>query len=370
MSEMSREERMICALSLEEPDRVPLYDLVDNVAVIEHYAGRRLTQENAEQVIPLGLSQALDHTRVWMPGEIGTRTDERGFVYERRTWFNEWQVAKPFAGLEGLVRFVKADIERLESRAPTDPDEYLRRQLTWKARFAGTTIPATETYEALTDAYILVGVDWFTWLDADQPALVDRWVEAQHRALMRQLATLSGCRAISPVTWVFADMAFKGRLMFSPRYLRSRGVFRRIAEFCDLFHGYGLKVIFHSDGYLLPVIPDLIGAGVDAIAPVETGSGLGMDLASLKAEFGSQVALCGGIDVQEVLQAGTPDDVRQATLQALAAAGPGGGLILGSSSEELFDSIPAANIITMWETTQECGRYPIGAHFPRGFSAH
>jgi Uroporphyrinogen decarboxylase (URO-D) len=367
MSEMSKEERLICALSREEPDRVPLYDLVDNVAVIEHYSGQRLTQESAEQVIPLALSRAVDHTRVWMPGEIGIRTDERGFGYERRTWFNEWQVSKPFSDLDGLVAFVEADIERLDASKPSDPDAHFRELQLWKERFAPTTIPAAQAAEALTDAYIMVGVDWFVWLNTDHPALVDRWVNAHHTASLRRLAARAGCRAISPVGWIFADMAFKGRLMFSPHFLRSRGVFRRIADFCDVFHGYGLKVIFHSDGYLRPVVPELIAAGVDAIAPVETGSGPGMDLASLKAAFGKQVAFCGGLDVQEVLQAGTTDDVRRATLQALAAAGPGGGLILGSSSEELFNNLPVENIIAMWETTHECGRYPIGKYFPAGF---
>jgi hypothetical protein len=371
MPEMSPEERLLCALNHEEPDRVPIYDLVDSVGVFEHYSGLRLTQDNAEQVIPLALSRVIDHTRIWMPGEIGVRTDGRGFTYERQAWFNEWQTGKPYGDLDGLVAWVKSDIERLESDISRpesdrrfDAGAHLHALEIWRDRFAPTTIPAATAAEALTDAYIDAGVDWFTYLDADNPALVDRWVEALHQASLRRLAAQAGCRAISPIAWVFADMAFKGRLMFSPRYLRERGIFRRIAEFCEIFHGYGLKVIFHSDGYLLPVIPDLIAAGVDAVAPVETGSGAGMDLASLKARFGSQVAFCGGIDVQEVLQAGTPDDVRRATLDALAAAGPGGGLILGSSSEELFDTIPAENIITMWETTRECGRYPIGKYFP------
>ena len=60
MPEMTKEERVVCALSLEEPDRVPLFDLVDNVAVMEHYAEQELTLDNAKDVIPLALSRALD----------------------------------------------------------------------------------------------------------------------------------------------------------------------------------------------------------------------------------------------------------------------------------------------------------------------
>ncbi len=71
MPEMTKEERVLCALAREEPDRVPLYDLVDNVRVLEHYAGRALTLENAHEVIPAALGRCLDTTRVWMPSRAG-----------------------------------------------------------------------------------------------------------------------------------------------------------------------------------------------------------------------------------------------------------------------------------------------------------
>jgi len=80
---MTKEERVLCALSHEEPDRVPIYDLVDHRGVIEHYAGRVLTLENAAEVVPAALSQVLDTTRVWLPAAPGRRTDKRGFVFER-----------------------------------------------------------------------------------------------------------------------------------------------------------------------------------------------------------------------------------------------------------------------------------------------
>jgi uroporphyrinogen decarboxylase len=349
--EMTKEERVLCALSLEEPDRVPLYDLVDNVAVIERYAGRKLTLENAAEVIPLALSRCLDTTRVWMPGALGTRVDERGFVHERRDWFNEWQVKAPFDDMPGLIAFVRRDIERLDAWQPDDgPGKVLKELTVWKQRYAGTVIPASTAGEALADAYIMVGLDRFVFLEVEEPVLTERWIEALHRRTMRRVQSESGCRAVSPVAWLFADLAYKGRLIFSPGYLRSRGVFTRLAEICELYHGYGLKVIFHSDGFIRPIIPDLLGAGVDALAPIETSAG--MDLADLKAEFGDRVAFVGGVDLG-VLTSGTVEEVRALTRRALAAAGRGGGFILGSSSEELYDAVPAENIIAMFETTWE-----------------
>lgn len=365
MPEMTPEERLLCALSQEEPDRVPLYDLLDNLAVYRHYAGRDLTLENAEEVVPLAISRALDHTRIWLPGPVGRRVDDQGFVYERVDWFNEWQVDTPFHTLQELVAYVRTEIERLEAWQPQNPQREIEGLRKWKARYRGTVIPASSAGEALADVYIPTGVDRFVYLEAEQPELVRRWLEARHQATLRRLQAGAPLREISPVAWLFADLALKDRLMFSSQYLREHGVFRRVAEICDLYHSQRLKVIFHSDGYIRPIIPDLIAAGVDALAPIETGAGL--DLAELKAEFGRQVAFVGGVDVAEVLRFGSVEDVRQATLQAMAAAGPGGGFVLGSSSEELFESLPAENIITMWETARECGRYPIGEHFPENW---
>ena len=223
-------------------------------------------------------------------------------------------------------------------------------------------IPASGAGEALQEAYISIGLDQFVYLEAEDGELVRRWIEVLHAQTMRRLESEAGCRVVSPVAWAFSDLAYKGHLMFSPAYLHEHGVFRHLAEMCDLYHSYGLKVIFHSDGYIRPIIPDLIAAGVDALAPIETSAGL--DLADLKADFGHQVAFVGGIDLG-VLSSGSVEDVRQLTLRALAAAGPGGGFILGSSSEELYDALPPENVITMFETTWECGRYPIGKHFPK-----
>ena len=357
---MTKEDRVLCALSREEPDRVPLYDLVDNVAVIEHYAGRKLTLENAPDVIPEGLSRCLDTTRVWMPSAPGIRVDDRGFTHERRDWFNEWQVGTPFDDMRGLLAWVGAEVERLDGWRPDLAQGEPRKLLEWKRKFGGTVIPATTAGEALADAYILVGLDRFVFMEAEDPELTQRWIDAIHSATMRRLQSERGRRAVSPVAWLFADLAYKERLMFSRNYLHQHGVFRRMADICALYRGLGLKVIFHSDGFIRPIVPDLIAAGVDALAPVETSAGL--DLSDLKAEFGDRVAFVGGVDLGAI-SSGTPDDVRAITLRALAAAGHGGGFILGSSSEELYDSIPPENIFTMFETTWECGRYPIGQYF-------
>ncbi len=230
-SEWTKEERVVCALSREEPDRVPLYDLVSSVAFIEHFARQALTLENASEVVPLAMSRSLDTTRVFLPGALGRRRDRRGFVYERRDWFNEWQVETPFHNMESLADYVGGEIERLSAWKPDDPEGARSELLEWKRYYAGTVIPASWAGEAMQDNYIEVGLDWFTWLDSERPELVQEWIAARHAQLMRRLQSEVGCCEVSPLAWIlwgrgiqrapdfFAEVPARARLL--PQYYRN-----------------------------------------------------------------------------------------------------------------------------------------------------
>ena len=356
MPEMTKRERIVCALSREEPDRVPIYDLVDHVGVISKLAGEQLTLENSREIIPPALGKVMDTTRVWFPEPVGRRVDPRGFVYERKDWWNEWMIDKPYHDRPGLIKYLKSDIDQLENWRPTHGAYTLDETRLWQKKFGETVIPATMVAEALTDIAILIGIEEFAYLDADEPELVMRWINAHHQRTMRRLQAEAGCGAISPIAWTFADCAYKDNLMFSRNFLITHGFFRRLAEIMGVMHDFGLKNIFHSDGDISSIIPELISAGADALAPIDTGAGL--NLADLKGKYGDQVSFVGGIDIG-LINSATPDEIRNATLQALKIAAPGGGFILGSSSEELYESLPEQNILTMWETALESGRYPI-----------
>ena len=66
------------------PDRAPLFDLLRNDAVINHFTGKTLTVENAEEVVPEAYPPAIDATRsMRLPGREETVTLENG--RERRS---------------------------------------------------------------------------------------------------------------------------------------------------------------------------------------------------------------------------------------------------------------------------------------------
>ena len=88
-------------------------------------------------------------------------------------------------------------------------------------------------------------------------------------------------------------------------------------------------------------IPLLIEAGADAIHPIQAKA-TGMEPDRLKRDFGERVAFCGGVDAQELLVNGQPEEVAAAVIR-LREIFPTG-LIVSPSHEAILPDIPPANV--------------------------
>jgi uroporphyrinogen decarboxylase len=93
--------------------------------------------------------------------------------------------------------------------------------------------------------------------------------------------------------WLWGDLGCKKGLMFSTDYYNAF-LFDLHKELCEFFSKNNMPVIFHSDGNIRELIPHLIEAGIRAIEPLESNTG--MDLIGLKKEYGKDIILFGGID--------------------------------------------------------------------------
>ena len=117
------------------------------------------------------------------------------------------------------------------------------------------------------------------------------------------------------------------------------------------------KIYRHACGSVYDFIPDLIDIGVDILNPVQPLA-RNMEPERLKREFGKDLTFFGGIDTQELLYK-SPEEVRKGVAQTIRTYGKGGGYILGSS-HNIEPDTPTENILTMFETANTSGRYPIG----------
>jgi uroporphyrinogen decarboxylase len=118
----------------------------------------------------------------------------------------------------------------------------------------------------------------------------------------------------------------------------------------------GIKIFFHSCGSVYHIIPDLIEVGVDILNPVQVSAAF-MDTAKLKKEFGRDITFWGGgVDTQQVLPHGTPQEVRDEVRRRIDDLAPGGGFVF-ATVHNIQDDVPVENIIALWETLREYGIY-------------
>ena len=115
-------------------------------------------------------------------------------------------------------------------------------------------------------------------------------------------------------------------------------------------------IFFHTCGSVYDVIPDLIESGVDILNPVQV-SAAKMDTARLKKEFGKELSFWGGgVDTQDILPHGTPQQVKDEVKKRIDDLAPGGGFVFNTVHNIQAD-VPVENLMAMWETLQEYGVY-------------
>lgn len=107
-----------------------------------------------------------------------------------------------------------------------------------------------------------------------------------------------------------------------------------------------LLAFYHSDGFITPIVPDLIEIGVDVLNPIQPEA---VDIAFLKKEYGEHLSFWGGIGVQTTLPFGTPQEVRQAVNRLVEQAGANGGLVV-SPSHVVEHDVPSQNIMAFVES--------------------
>jgi uroporphyrinogen decarboxylase len=118
-----------------------------------------------------------------------------------------------------------------------------------------------------------------------------------------------------------------------------------LGEIYALARRNGRTVFHHSCGNILPIIPDLIGMGLDILHPIQPEA---MDVLALKREFGRDLAFCGGLGTQRLLPRGSPEEVRREVRRLKNELGRGGGYILEPGITVQAD-VPLANLLAMIE---------------------
>ncbi|MBS1252034.1 MAG: Uroporphyrinogen decarboxylase [Anaerolineales bacterium] len=153
------------------------------------------------------------------------------------------------------------------------------------------------------------------------------------------------------------DIGAQDNLLISPDMFRQL-IKPRLTEMVEHLKGLGdVKVMYHTDGTVAPVMDDIVEMGVDILNPVQT-SAMGMNTYVLKEKYGDRICFHGAIDVQQMLPSSTPAEVRYDVAKRIYDLGRGGGFIL-STCHDVGEDVPPENVVAMFEAVQEYGQYPL-----------
>lgn len=153
------------------------------------------------------------------------------------------------------------------------------------------------------------------------------------------------------------DIAFSGgdvgeqrQMLLDPDVWRQR-IKPFTAELITPFKNMGLKTAYHSDGSIVPIIPDLIEIGLDILDPVQP-TAAGMSPEELYPQFGRQLSFHGAIDEVKLLPHATAEEVYAETTRVIDVLGQSGGLIV-SASHAVQGDTPPENVVAMVKAAQD-----------------
>ena len=151
------------------------------------------------------------------------------------------------------------------------------------------------------------------------------------------------------VFW-YDDMGYKGSPFFS------RDCYRELLKpfhkkAADWAHERGMVVEMHSCGYIEPLIPDIIDAGIEMLNPLEVKAGMNPD--ALKKLYGDKLAFHGGINAQLW---DNIELVKSEMERVIDAMKQGGGYIF-ASDHSIPNSVSFENMSQIAKLAHELGRY-------------
>jgi uroporphyrinogen decarboxylase len=367
-------------MNQEQPDRL-LLDMGKHIGSIhrrayvnlkEHLGDDSMVNENlildrmAQTVVPdESLLQRFDIDFRWVvPNwvQVTEREDVPGYI-------DMWGV--PYKATEDADHCVvdgapmrQATIETLGDFQWPDPND--------PKQFAGLREKAKHLYEntdyvvgadaikagVLMNSLQMRGYDqFFMDLAIDVPfaeALMDRILHTLKEMWSRYMDAVGEYVQIAYVT---DDLGSQSSLLISPRMFRQL-LKPRMKELHDHIKSCAdVKLMFHTDGAVLPLVDDFLEMNVDILNPVQTSvSGL-EDTFALKESFGDRLSFHGAIDVQQMMPNATTAELEDEIARRIYDLGRDGGYIL-APCHNIGHDIPPENIVTLFEKAREFGNNP------------
>lgn len=385
---MGKHERVLAALELREPDRIPTFDLMNESAVINEVLGlkpdfamrlltsksmskvadflfkridsrslidksmEQFTYNGAEAAVKMGYDAAwISHTPHWYFSDSKTMIDLFGRLQDVSV-DAKGNVVNPIYR-KGLITS-PADWDAWDKKPIFSLPEKVNRVFSGvqKAYGAQIFLFGFSSYGVFENSWQAMGFERFVMAVRKDKEFVRRLIRFNTDLFCILVEAMAD--AGLPGMIYTDDLAFRSGPMLNPKLIDELfgDSYRRIAEKA---RSLGLKIMFHSCGDTTSLLPMFVDCGFDAIHPMEPTAG--MVLSEVKEAVGDQICLVGNLDVTSLMVSGTKEEVYAAVRKMIAEAGAGGGYILGPGHGH--PGISAERLRWMVEAAHQYGRYPL-----------
>lgn len=325
-------ERLRKALFCQKTDEIPLAELFHDMEVMDAFMGREVntTREIVEFYTSAGYDYVPIFCEKWFAGvkgeelEISANRLERRRRRERQIFTDH--VDRHFH-IPNLDDFQQYDWSHHVWLRGGEDLSYLD--------YAAGMIPAGMKLIAWSDGIFeffskYVGYETFCLSLYDNPEFIEAvFTEVGRRAYhaFKQVVVHPAVGAI----WLADDIGFTGGTLWSPELMR-RYLFPWYRKIGDAARENAKPFIFHSDGRLWDVVPDLINCGINALQPIEPAS---WDAVEVKKQYGDRLCIIGTIDLDTICR-GTRKQVVELARKHIALLGQDGGFAIGTSNTPTY----------------------------------
>lgn len=350
---MSPKERVLTAINIKKPDRVPLF--VEVVPEVEQKLYNKYKLKGNELLTFLGNDI--------VNCAVGV-ADSWGKIYRRENkvdeWGIGWKTVKHKYGKYTEISYKpleNATFEDLKSYRIPDPEDEKRYSevIRLKEKFG-------DKYAVMVDlSCTIFELSWY--LRGMDNLLIDMLTNKNFLNLLMDkilefyVPTAKKLARIGvDIIWIGDDVGMQTGMIMSPEMFRGflKERYRLLIDEIKRTNK-DVKVAFHSDGFITPIISDLIEVGVDILNPVQPKC---MDPSEIKEKFGKDLCFMGTIDEQETLPFGTIDVLKKEILERITKVGYNGGLILGPTHNVQSDT-SIEKVEVFFSYAKEVGKYPI-----------
>lgn len=339
---MNSYQRVLAALDLDIPDRVPIFECSLASNIIEALApGGTL-----EDVVDRYDLDAVCHREAYRYEKVSEEKqffrDEWGIVVRLEENVMPSPVGHPIRS--------EADFEKLVPPNPRDPFR-LAKHANAVQRYQREKPVVLGMTDAFAIPWKLCGMDRFLVELLENPDFAKRIIAlvVDYNCRLVQHAAETGIDIVR----LTDDYAFNSGPFMSPE-MWIEFIQPGLRQIVEVAHGAGLKVVKHCCGNLGGLAEPILDTGVDGLHPIQPLPT--QTLADFKRRFGKRVCLIGNVDCIGVLSADSRESVVEEVRRCIREGAANGGYMISSSNAFHSGTLPQ-NLGRMVEAARSFGKY-------------